>query len=101
MPAAGGTTFRGDVPGGGAVLVSEAEVSAWTARVGDSADLDARASGGLVRFDLGPDDMKVVVSHGQQGARTLAVTVQVLALLLVISLVLRAPSAPTAVPEEH
>ncbi len=101
LPSAGGTTFRGDVPGGGAVLVSEAEVSAWTARVGDAADLDARASGGLVRFDLGPDDMKVVVSHGHQAARTLAVAAQILAVLLVISLVLRAPSAPTAVPEEH
>jgi GT2 family glycosyltransferase len=88
----GTATFRGDVDGRGAILVSETEVGAWHARLADGRDVAASSSAGLVRIDVPADVGVVEVTHGAQARRTLAVTLQLVAVLLVMSVMLRPPS---------
>lgn len=88
----GTATFRGEVDGRGAILVSETEVSAWHARLADGREVMATSSAGLVRIDVPADAGVVEVEHGGQSRRSLAVTLQVLAVLLVLSVMLRPPS---------
>lgn len=85
-------TYVGDVPERGALLVSETEVGAWHADLGDGATVDAERLSGLVRIDVPDDAGTVTVEHGAQARRTAGVAAQVFAVLLVLSIVLRPPS---------
>ena len=88
-----GATFRGEVPDDGAVLVSETEVGAWQAVLEDGREVEATATAGLVSIDVPPDAGTVLVEHAAQGRRTAALVVQLVAFLLVLSVVLRPPSS--------
>jgi hypothetical protein len=88
----GTATFEGEVPGRGALLVSETEVGAWQAVLPDGQEIEAEGLRGLVRIDVPEDAGSAVVEHGAQTRRTVAVTIQVLAVLLVLSMMLRPPS---------
>ena len=82
--------FRGPVGGSSTVLVAEVADEGWRARAGGQLE---RAHPGmdLVRIDGLPAG-SVVVDHDATAARGLAVTGQLLAVLLAISLALRPPS---------
>ncbi len=88
----GTSTFRGGVTSAGAIVLSETEADGWHARLADGSEVGASTTAGLVTIDVPADAGKVQVEHGPQSARTLAVTLQVLAVLLVLSLMLRPPS---------
>lgn len=88
----GSASFRGPTPERGAILVSETEVGAWHARLGDGRAVEAESLSGLVRIDVPEDADTVTVEHGNQARRSGAVAIQVLAVLLMISVMLRPPS---------
>lgn len=88
----GSAAFHGAVPDRGTLLVSETEVGAWHADLADGRRVEASRLSGLVRLDVPEDADSATVEHGGQARRTAAVTVQVLAVLLVLSIVLRPPS---------
>lgn len=88
----GSATFRGEVPRRGTLLISETEAAAWHARLGDGRTVDASSLSGLVGIDVPDDAGTVLVEHGGQARRTAAVALQVVALLLVLSVMLRPPS---------
>jgi hypothetical protein len=88
----GTATFRGDVDGRGAILVSETEVGAWHARLADGRDVMASSSAGLVRIDVPADAVSSRWNTGHRpGARWLS-PCSLLAVLLVLSVMLRPPS---------
>jgi GT2 family glycosyltransferase len=87
-----GARYRGEVPGNGSILISEAEVGAWQAELPGDRRVNARSVDGIVRIDLPDEAAEVEVRHGRQSRRTLAVSLQLVALLLVVSLLLRPPS---------
>jgi GT2 family glycosyltransferase len=91
LPLVAGTVHEGDVPGPGAILVSETDVSRWRGRLPDGRVLPARLSSGLVRIDLPEDARHVVVEHHAQSRRTATIWIQVLLTLLLLSLLLRPP----------
>jgi GT2 family glycosyltransferase len=83
-------TYRGVARSDGALLLAEAADPDWVA-VADGRPLRA-ASGETVWFDEVPEGARVALTHGGQAGRTFAVSGQVLAVLLAISLALRPPS---------
>ena len=88
----GAATYRGPVPDRGTLLVSETEVGAWYAQLGTGRRVEASGLSGLVRIDVPADAETATVTHGAQARRTAAVTLEVLAVLLVLSVMLRPPS---------
>ena len=82
--------FRGELPDGASVLVTEVAEEGWRARV-DNEVTRADAGDDLVRFGDLPGG-QVLVDHEAAAARGLAVTGQLLAVLLAFSLALRPPS---------
>ncbi len=75
------------------VLVATVETGAWEAQA-DGRVLEAQQVDGLLRFDA-PPDTRVELNPVGQGTRAAALTLQLLAFLLVVSLLLRPPSAST------
>ena len=82
--------FRGEVSAPSTVLVAEVADEGWRARSGGEL-LRSSAGHDLVHID-GVSGDSVVVDHDATAARGLAVTGQLLAVLLAISLALRPPS---------
>ncbi|MBY5164456.1 glycosyltransferase [Salsipaludibacter albus] len=87
-------TRTGDEPA--VVMVATVETGAWEATA-DGRPLPAQQVDGLLRFDA-PPNTTVVLSPVGQGARGTALVLQLLAVLLTVSLLLRPPTA--AVPED-
>ncbi len=81
------------MPGAGAILVSETEVGAWRAILEDGRVVRATSTAGLVSIDVPADAGTVTIQHAAQARRTAALVAQLVALLLVFSIVLRPPSA--------
>lgn len=82
--------YLGRAPGPGAVFVAEAADNGWEATA-DGELLDADTSFGLMRFDVERQASEVTVEHARQPTRTALVVLQVFALLVAISLMLRPP----------
>ncbi len=94
----GHNRYGGAVPGRGIVLISEAEVGAWQVELSDGTELRPRMAGGVVIVEIPGEARELVVEHGRQATRTLAVVLEVLSVLLVASLVLRPPAFATEEP---
>lgn len=90
LEAAGDGGWQGEVPGPGAVVVSEVEGS-WTAQVADGRRLEASALGPVLRFDVGEAADSVRVAPAGGATRTVLVLLQGLLLLGTVSLALRPP----------
>ena len=88
----GAATYQGPVPDRGILLVSETEVGDWYAELDTGRRVEASPLSGLVRIDVPEDASSAEVTHGGQARRTAAVTIEVLAVLLVLSVMLRPPS---------
>lgn len=82
--------WRGEVPGPGAVVVSEVEGS-WSARTEDGRELEASTLGPVLRFDVGEDASGVRVVPTGGTTRTVLVLLQAVLLLGTVSLALRPP----------
>ncbi len=79
------------------ILLATVETGAWEARA-DGRLLEAQQVDGLLRFDAPPDTTVVLTPVGQ-GTRTLSLTLQLLAVLLVVSVLLRPPTSATSEDE--
>lgn len=90
---AGNARWVGTAPRSGSVLVSEVSSPGWRATTADGDVLERQTTAGLVRFDVPTTVASVEVVHDRQAARTAAVVAQLLAVLLVVSIVLRPPGS--------
>lgn len=79
------------------VLVATVETGAWRATA-DGRDLEAQQADGLLRFDAPPDSRVELLPVGQT-PRTASLVLQVLAVLLVVSVLLRPPASATSARE--
>jgi GT2 family glycosyltransferase len=82
--------YRGSAVTPGTVAIAERDDAGWLATAGDRA-LSRTTEAGLPRFQDVPAGSAVEVAHDGDTARTFAVTGQLLALLLAVSLALRPP----------
>lgn len=87
---------------GGTLIVADADEGEWTARLDGNAIAAVDGPGPPVRFEPTDEGGHLEVSHAADPGRRVAVTGQLLAVLLAISLALRPPSfARRARPEER